>query len=86
MPIEEQSAPDPIDIRSIRCFGWAPHPKQNCWYDMSMTSRTFGWKNVDHDAIESSLAKNVDESYFSVVQVGIVDTDDDTKYLCRFDN
>lgn len=74
-----------LDLNEWYCFG-IEHPKENSWVNLCMRSRTLGWKKVNVKMLERSLAQNVDASYLYLASFYLTDLDDDTKYLCFFDN
>lgn len=75
-----------LDLREAYCFGWEPKAKDKCWYNLSVKSRTLGWKSTDVKALEQSLKQNVDACYFYLASFYFTDVDSDVKYFCFFDN
>ena len=83
---EEEVKPfENLDLRSARCFGFQA-PISTCWTALAKQADDLGWQQIDHEQLERSLAKDVDNSYFHIASFKLVNLDDDTKYVLWFDN
>ena len=70
---------DILDLKGITLFGGR-------WVELATQSKTLGWSGVDKVAIEKSLAKAVDSSYFRIVSFNVEDLDTEITWHASFLN
>ena len=74
-----------LDLRKARCFGYSV-PQQNNWLYNAHQADDVGWPNIDKEALEKNLTKDVEKSYMSIAQYKLTNIDDETAYDLWFDN
>lgn len=79
--IEDAKKPfDSLDLRGITLFGGR-------WVELATQSKTLGWSRVvDKLALEKSLARAVDSSYFRIVSFNAEDLDTEITWHASFLN
>ena len=70
---------DNLDLRGITLFGGR-------WAELATQSKTLGWSGVDKLALEKSLARAVDSSYFRIVSFNVEDLDTEITWHASFLN
>ena len=70
---------DILDLKGITLFGGR-------WVELATQSKTLGWSGVDKVAIEKSLARAVDSSYFRIVSFNVEDLDTEITWHASFLN
>lgn len=68
-----------LDLRGIQIFGGR-------WVELATQSKTLGWNGVDRLALEKSLARSVDSSYFRIVSFNVGDLDTEITWHASFLN
>lgn len=68
-----------LDLREIQIFGGR-------WAELATQSKTLGWNGVDRLALEKSLARSVDSSYFRIVSFNVEDLDTEITWHASFLN
>lgn len=76
---------DSLEAKTINCFGYT-YPKTQDWKHLAEKSISAGWKNIDVDKLQKSLAANVLSSYKKLCEFKIVDLESDFEYTIWFDN
>lgn len=74
-----------IDLHDIACFGFTV-PRADSWYVLLHKVASGGWKSIDTEKFEKSLAANIVSSYENLVSISFKDLDTDFEWLCGFDN
>lgn len=74
-----------LDLREAECFGYTS-PMASCWTSLAHQAMDIGWQMIDAEALEASLAKNVDNCYLHIATFKLVNVEDDTPYVVKFDN
>lgn len=70
---------DNLDLKGISLFGGR-------WVELATQSKTLGWKGIDKLALEKSLARAVDSSYFRIVSFNVEDLDTEITWHASFLN
>ena len=70
---------DNLDLKGISLFGGR-------WVEIATQSKTLGWKGIDKIALEKSLARSVDSSYFRIVSFNVEDLDTEITWHASFLN
>ena len=70
---------DNLDLKGIALFGGR-------WAELATQSKTLGWKGIDKLALEKSLARAVDSSYFRIVSFNVEDLDTEITWHASFLN
>lgn len=68
-----------LDLKGIQIFG-------GHWVELATQSKTLGWNGVDKLALEKSLARAVDSSYFRIVSFNVEDLDTEITWHASFLN
>lgn len=74
-----------LDLRSAKCFGYSV-PRENSWQYLAVQADELGWGHIDVKQLERNLAKNVEDSYYSIAQFRMENVSDGLSYDVRFDN
>ena len=85
-----------LDLKQITVFGRGNNfeevegkkgePAGQDWAEIAEQSKTVGWKNIDKEALEKSLAEDAETCYFRLVSFNVTDLDDDTVWHASFLN
>jgi hypothetical protein len=74
-----------LDLREAECFGYT-RPVASCWTNLAYQAIDLGWPMIDVEALEASLAKNVDNCYLHIATFKLVNVENDMPYVVKFDN
>lgn len=82
-----------LDLKQIAVFGRGngfsevgDHGAELDWAALAEQSKTIGWRGIDKEALEKSLAEDVNSCYFRLVSFNAEDLDDETTWHASFLN